>query len=75
MPPTPPGGGVGKKVTFASQDVKYEAKFISHYLLLNEITRKNISHHLALGESRIGSPIKGMVVSCTYSGIDCLDAR
>ena len=67
--------GGGSDITFASEDVKYEAEFLKSYLSLKKDTRKNISHHLTLGTSRIGSPIRGMVVGCTYSGKDCLGSR
>ena len=72
------GGAGGKKVgleselIFASADVKYEAQFLRNYLSLDYATRKNMSHHLTTGTSRIGSPIKGLVGSCTYSGKNCL---
>ena len=64
--------GLESELIFASADVKYEAEFLKNYLFLDKVARKNMSHHLTMDTSRIGSKIKGLVVSCTYSGKDCL---
>ena len=64
--------GLESELIFASADVKYEAQFLRNYLSLDDATRKNMSHHLTTRTSRIGSPIKGLVGSCTYSGKNCL---
>ena len=57
---------------YASAEVRYEAEFLKNYLSVDEDTRKDMSHQLTLETSRIGSPIKGLVGRCTYSGRDCL---
>ena len=67
------GGGTSEsELIFASAEVKYEAQFLRNYLSLDKETRKDMSHQLTLETSRIGSPIKGLVGRCTYSGRDCL---
>ena len=65
-------GGSESELIFASADVKYEAEFLKNYLSLDEDTRKDMSHQLTLATSRTGSPIKGLIGRCTYSGRDCL---
>ena len=64
--------GLESELIFASADVAYEAEFLRSYLSLDKVTRKNMSHHLTMGTSRIGSEIKGLVGRCTYSGKNCL---
>ena len=68
------GKGSGPEIEFiyASAEVRYEAQFLKNYLSLDEDTRKDMSHQLTLETSRIGSPIKGLIGRCTYSGRDCL---
>ena len=65
-------GGSESELIFASAEVKYEAEFLKNYLSLDEDTRKDMSHQLTLATSRTGSPIKGLIGRCTYSGRDCL---
>ena len=58
-----------------SLDVQNEAKFLRTYLNLDRDMKNNISHHLLSQETRLGTTLLGMIVSCTYSGMDCSDSR
>ena len=58
-----------------SLDVQNEAKFLRTYLNLDRDMKNNISHHLLSQETRFGTTLLGMIVSCTYSGMDCSDSR